>query len=122
LTISERIWHLTRAFSAREIKGFGRHLDLPPARFYQEPIPSGPNKGHFLSREEIDSLLTWYYEARGWDENGIPKKETLERAGLADVAEDREIERSEVRGQRSEVRDQRSEVRGQRSEIGNDSF
>jgi len=32
LKVSERIWHLTRAFSVLEIKGFGRHLDLPPAR------------------------------------------------------------------------------------------
>ena len=31
IKISERIWHLTRAFSIREIDGFGRHLDFPPA-------------------------------------------------------------------------------------------
>ena len=88
LKISERIWHLTRAFSVREIIGFGRHLDLPPARLYEEPIADGPNQGHVLSKEDIDNLLTWYYTARGWSENGIPTRETLISAGLAEVVEE----------------------------------
>jgi len=90
LNISERIWHLTRAFSVREIKGFGRYLDLPPARLYEEPIADGPNQGHVIAKEDIEKLLTWYYEARGWDENGIPTRETLMRVGLSEVAEDLE--------------------------------
>jgi aldehyde:ferredoxin oxidoreductase len=88
LEISQKIWHLTRAFSAREIKDFGRHLDLPPARFYEEPIADGPNQGHVLSKEDIHNLLSWYYAARGWDENGIPTRQTLLGAGLSGVAED----------------------------------
>ena len=90
LNISECIWHLTRAFSVREIKNFGRHLDLPPARLYEDPIATGPNQGHVLSRADIENLLTWYYEARGWNRNGIPTKETLVRAGLPGVVEDLE--------------------------------
>ena len=86
--ISERIWHLTRAFSVREINGFGRHLDFPPARLYEEPIADGPNQGHVISKEDIHNLLTWYYTARGWNENGIPTKETLLDVGLSEVAED----------------------------------
>jgi aldehyde:ferredoxin oxidoreductase len=88
LGISERIWHLTRAFSVREITGFGRHFDLPPARLYEDPIADGPNQGHVLSREDIDNLLNWYYEARGWNQNGIPTRETLVEVGLPEVAED----------------------------------
>jgi aldehyde:ferredoxin oxidoreductase len=88
LGISERIWHLTRAFSVREITGFGRHLDLPPARLYEDPIADGPNQGHVLSLEDIDNLLNWYYEARGWNQNGIPTRETLEEVGLHEVVED----------------------------------
>jgi aldehyde:ferredoxin oxidoreductase len=90
LSISERIWHLTRAFSVREINAFGRQLDLPPARLYEDPIADGPNQGHVLSREDIDNLLNWYYEARGWNQNGIPTRETLLQAGLPEVAEDLE--------------------------------
>ena len=90
LKISERIWHLTRAFSVREINGFGRHLDFPPARLYEEPIADGPNQGHVIAKEDITKLLTWYYSARGWNENGIPTKETLLSAGLSEVAEELE--------------------------------
>ncbi len=93
LKISERIWHLTRAFSVREINGFGRHFDLPPARLYEEPIADGPNRGHLLSKEDIHDLLTWNYSARGWNENGIPTRETLLSAGLPEVAQDLEARR-----------------------------
>ena len=85
LTVSERIWNLTRVISNREIKNFGRRLDYPPARFYEEPIPSGPNEGYFLTKAELDVLLDEYYRARGWDENGIPTRETLERLGLGEL-------------------------------------
>jgi aldehyde:ferredoxin oxidoreductase len=88
LKISERIWHLTRAFSVREINGFGRHLDFPPARLYEEPIADGPNQGHVIAKEDINKLLTWYYSARGWNEKGIPTRETLISAGLAEVVEE----------------------------------
>jgi aldehyde:ferredoxin oxidoreductase len=87
LKVSERIWHLTRAFSAREIEGFGRHCDYPPKRLYEDPIKSGPNEGHLISRDDIDYLLDTYYAARGWDREGIPTRRTLERVGLKDVAD-----------------------------------
>ena len=85
LTVSERIWNLTRVISNREIKNFGRRMDYPPARFYEEPIPSGPNEGYFLTKADLDVLLDEYYRARGWDDNGIPTRETLERLGLGEL-------------------------------------
>jgi aldehyde:ferredoxin oxidoreductase len=87
LAVSERIWNLTRAISIREIKGFVRKWDYPPPRFYEEPIPSGPNQGHYISREKLDSLLDWYYQARGWNANGIPTQETLKRLGLENITQ-----------------------------------
>ncbi len=87
LHISERIWNLTRVITIREMPGFGRANDYPPARLMEEPVPNGPNEGHCLSRKEIDQLLDEYYEARGWDRQGRPTAETLERMGLKDVAE-----------------------------------
>ena len=86
LSISEKVWQLTRSISAREIQGFGRSWDYPPIRFMAEPVPDGPNQGHCISRKEVDILLDEYYTLRGWDENGIPRAETLKRFGLADVA------------------------------------
>jgi len=88
LNISVRVWHLTRAFTVREVNDFGRHLDMPPARLYEDPIVDGPNQGHVLSLEDIEKLLNWYYVARGWDQNGVPTRETLVQAGLPEVAED----------------------------------
>ena len=87
LVVSERIWNLTRSISAREIEGFGRSWDFPPTRFSTEPIPSGPNEGYFISRDKLELLLDWYYEARGWDANGIPTRATLVRLGLEEVAD-----------------------------------
>jgi aldehyde:ferredoxin oxidoreductase len=87
LGVSERIWHLTRAYSAREIEDFGRSYDYPPHRLYNDPIPDGPNQGHCLSPAEVDQLLDEYYQARGWDQNGIPTAKTLRRVGLDKLVE-----------------------------------
>lgn len=85
LRISERIWNLTRCFNVREIDGFGRSWDYPPARFSEEPIPSGPNKGRLISKAVLDRLLDEYYQLRGWDSNGIPRPQTLKDLGLEEV-------------------------------------
>jgi aldehyde:ferredoxin oxidoreductase len=37
-------------------------------------------------QEDVNKLLDMYYEQRGWDENGLPKPETLERLGLGAMA------------------------------------
>ncbi len=60
------------------------HDDNPP-RFY-EPLPSGPYKGKSVEKAEVRKEVMRYYEAVGWDEDGIPKPETLKRLGL-DYAE-----------------------------------
>jgi len=86
LKVSERIWNLTRAFSAREIPNFGRAWDYPPARFMEEPVPNGPAKGKYIPREGIDYLLDDYYAKRGWTKEGLPTKKKLAELGLSDVA------------------------------------
>ncbi len=86
LVKSERIWNLTRAFAVREREDFGRADDWPPARFYEEPVPDGPLAGFRITEDDLNTLLDEYYEARGWDENGRPKAETLIRLGLENVA------------------------------------
>ncbi len=90
LIVSERIWNLTRSISAREIEGFGRGWDVPPERFFTEPVPSGPNRGYFISRASLEQLLDWYYKARGWNSSGLPTRETLVRLDLEYVADELE--------------------------------
>jgi len=87
LAVSEKVWQLTRSISAREIPKFGRTSDYPPERMMSEPASYGPNEGHCISREAVDTLLDDYYQIRGWDSNGIPTSETLKKCGLEDVAE-----------------------------------
>jgi aldehyde:ferredoxin oxidoreductase len=60
--------------------------DDNPARFY-EPLPSGPYKGKAPDKKTIKQKVKEYYEQAGWDQNGIPKSETLEKLGLKDIDE-----------------------------------
>jgi len=41
--------------------------------------------GQFTPPEAAQQMLDYYYEQRGWDENGIPTPETLERMGLDEL-------------------------------------
>ena len=83
--IADRIYTTERAFNCRE--GISRKDDRLPWRFMNEPIPEGPLKGMYCPEEELDKMLDMYYELRGWDSNGIPSKETLERHGIGYMAE-----------------------------------
>jgi len=58
--------------------------DENPPRFY-EPLPSGPHKGKTTSRDQVKQKRQVYFETLGWDERGVPKKETLEKLGLNDL-------------------------------------
>jgi aldehyde:ferredoxin oxidoreductase len=85
--ISDRILNLIRAFWVREYGDkWSRDMDVPPMRWFNEPLTDGPMKGSHLDLKKYSVMLDIYYQKRGWDKNGVPKKETLERLGLADVA------------------------------------
>jgi aldehyde:ferredoxin oxidoreductase len=58
--------------------------DDNPPRFY-EPLPSGPYKGRKVKKEKFQEAKNEYYEAVGWDKNGLPKPEVLRKLGLQDV-------------------------------------
>ncbi|MBU7031486.1 MAG: aldehyde ferredoxin oxidoreductase family protein [Theionarchaea archaeon] len=84
--LGDRIYALIRAFWNREIPDFGRKWDMPPERWFTEPLTRGSFKGTKIDRKSFEKMLDWYYEIRGWDANGIPTAETLKKLGLADVA------------------------------------
>lgn len=87
---ANRIYALMRAFWVREYRAEGkewsRKMDYPPERWFKEPLTKGPEKGARLDYDKYNQMLDWYYEMRGWNKDGIPTKETLEKLGLADVA------------------------------------
>ena len=78
--IGERICNLERIFNVKE--GISREDDTLPYRVMYEEIPEGPLKGHKIPPEKLQKLLDRYYQLRGWDKNGIPTSQTLDRLGL----------------------------------------
>ncbi len=75
LRIGERIWNLERLFNIRE--GFTSKDDSLPQRLLKEEA-----NGNVVKLEE---MLKEYYRFRGWDEEGIPKKDKLDALGLGDL-------------------------------------
>jgi aldehyde:ferredoxin oxidoreductase len=85
--IGDRIFNLIRAFWIREYgKSWGKEMDVPPARWFEDPLTKGPLKGAKLDRAKYEVMLQRYYHKRGWDERGIPTKTTLRKLGLEDAA------------------------------------
>ena len=75
--VGERIWNMERQFN--NAAGFtAKDDDLPP-RLKTEPAKTGPAKGKVNG---IDIMRPEYYKVRGWDDKGVPTKETLKRLGL----------------------------------------
>ncbi|MFT5658182.1 MAG: aldehyde:ferredoxin oxidoreductase [Gammaproteobacteria bacterium] len=73
----ERIWNLERLFNLKA--GLGKKDDTLPKRILEEPADAGAGKGLVC---RLDEMLPEYYELRGWDENGVPKADTLASLGL----------------------------------------
>ncbi|HEU97792.1 MAG TPA: aldehyde ferredoxin oxidoreductase [Fervidicoccus fontis] len=84
--VSQRIYSLIRAFWIRERGSWRRELDYPPIRWFKQPLTRGSLAGKKLDLQSYDKMLSMYYEIRGWDERGIPRKKTLSSLGLDFVA------------------------------------
>jgi aldehyde:ferredoxin oxidoreductase len=85
--IADRTFNLIRAFWIREYGGnWTKEMDTPPARWFKDPLTKGRLKGAKLDPVKYDVMLQKYYQKRGWDERGLPKKITLKKLGLFDVA------------------------------------
>jgi aldehyde:ferredoxin oxidoreductase len=81
--LAERIYTLTRCYNVRE--GMDRKDDTLPPRILHDPLPDGPGQGKIIGDETFNKMLDEYYVLRGWDSNGIPTPETLDRLGLKDI-------------------------------------
>jgi aldehyde:ferredoxin oxidoreductase len=73
----ERIWNLERLYNLKA--GFSAADDQLPPRLTKDPIPSGPAKGRV---SHVPEMLPRYYEARGWDEKGVPSPEKVRELDL----------------------------------------
>ena len=77
LEIGERIYNLERIFNIGA--GFSNEDDKLPERFGTVPFKEGLSKDRVVP---INEMLSAYYNVRGWDENGVPKKEKLMELGI----------------------------------------
>jgi len=75
--VGARAWTMERLFNLRE--GLGRKDDDLPERFFTLPIHDGPSKGAVVNRKDFEEELQEYYRLWGWDSEGVPTEETLEK-------------------------------------------
>ena len=73
----ERIWNLERQFNLDA--GLTKADDTLPKRLLTEAAKTGPAKGKV---NELGKMLPHYYEIRGWNTDGVPTKDTLNRLAL----------------------------------------
>jgi aldehyde:ferredoxin oxidoreductase len=79
--------NLEKAFNSLHTD-LGREDDLPPKRFRDEPVKSGPYQGLRADEAEYQKMLSDYYEMWGWDrETGLQTRRELQRLGLDDIAD-----------------------------------
>ena len=72
---AKRYRTLVRAVNIR--RGMRRKDEKPPEDHWKKRFP-----------ELEEKLLDAYYKSKGWNNQGIPTKESLQELGLAYVAED----------------------------------
>ena len=80
IEIGKRVWYLKRGLS--NLFGARAEHDRLPKRL-MTVMDEGPTEG---SRPDMDLMLAEFYALRGFDENGIPTRETFEAVGLGDLA------------------------------------
>jgi aldehyde:ferredoxin oxidoreductase len=77
MEIGERIFNQKRMFNIAA--GSGGQDDVLPKRMFDLPRDIGMDE---RSSPPFEPMLKRYYELRGWDEQGNPRPETLQRLGL----------------------------------------
>ena len=82
-----RILQIQRAvslFGGPDAEWRSKQDDTLPSRFW-EPLPSGPFKGDSIDKNNFEKLKSEYYTAVGWNEEGVPTSEILQKLDLKDV-------------------------------------
>jgi aldehyde:ferredoxin oxidoreductase len=79
----EVVFNIERCIHVRE--GRRREHDIFPDWMYKQ------DSWKWTSKEEFNRVMDEYYEARGWDiVTGIPRRSTLEKLGLKQIADELE--------------------------------
>ena len=82
----DRTYSLIRSYLVNEYgEDWSNKFDTPPERWFSHPLNKGEFEGSTLDKDRYKDMINKYYEKRGWDENGVPKRETLDSLGLENV-------------------------------------
>ena len=81
-TVAERANNMERLFNIRE--GLTREHDWLVDRYFDLPTKLGipAIRGRSIDREKLKKMIDEFYQHHGWDENGVPTQETLERLDI----------------------------------------
>ena len=80
IKIGERTWNMEKLWNLKA--GLTKADDSLPKRLLNEGHKDGPAKGVTV---DLETMLSDYYQARGWDEEGVPSPEKLAELGLASL-------------------------------------
>lgn len=87
MRIGKQSRNLEKAFNTLHTN-MGRKDDLPPRRYMDEPVKSGPYKGYGCGRKRWEELLDEFYELHSWDkETGLQTRSCLTELSMHDIAE-----------------------------------
>ena len=78
----ERINNLKKLFNIRE--GWRRQDDTLPPRVLQEELPTGMVQGVALTADDLDRMISGYYRARGWTDEGLVPDSKVRELELTD--------------------------------------
>lgn len=88
LQTAARVINVERAHNCR-LGMTAAHDTLPP-RFTEDPMPAGPAKGKVY--DILEPMKEAWYTVQGWDPaTGVPRRETLEKLDLGDIADDLDL-------------------------------
>jgi aldehyde:ferredoxin oxidoreductase len=87
MLVGRRSYNLEKAFNTIRTN-LDRKDDLPPKRYIEESVKSGPYKGWKADEDKYNEMLDKFYELHGWDKKtGLQTRQCLVDLGLEDVAE-----------------------------------
>ena len=78
--------NLEKAFNTLHTN-LSREDDMPPKRFQEEEVKTGPYKGFKIEKNKYNEMLDEFYELWGWDKKtGMQTRTGLKKLGLKDIA------------------------------------
>lgn len=87
MLLGKRSRNLEKAFNTLHTD-LARVDDMPPRRYMEEPIPSGPYTGERAEEDKWNQMLDEFYDLHGWDRDAsLQTRRGLAALGMADLAE-----------------------------------